>query len=88
MVQLHAGAGARRFLLLGALIHLIGGAQAGQGDLGFQNTGAHFHHAVFVRAGKHHGVLVQLRDHDLLAGLDLFQRYKLALGLLFLSTVQ
>ena len=88
MVQLHVGTGARRFLLLGALIHLIGGAQAGQGDLGFQNTGAHFHHAVFVRAGKHHGVLVQLRDHDLLAGLDLFQRHKLALGLLFLGTVQ
>ena len=33
-------------------------------------------------------MLVQLRDHDLLAGLDLFQRYKLALGLLFLGTVQ
>ena len=86
MVQLHVGAGARRFLLLGALIHLIRAHRPVRGTLVFKIP-ARTSTMPFLSGRESTTACWSTPRSRPPGGLDLFQRYKLALGLLFLGTV-
>ena len=81
MVQLHGGAGPCRLALGPGLFHLVRRAQTGKRHLGFQDAGAHLHHAVAPGAGKHGGQLVQVGNDHLLPRLGVLQRHILLFGL-------